>query len=229
VEILTRQPPDIDIAALTGLDEITALVGLFETIAEREGWQPDDQLRDCVQAAVYFAVLVSATLVGGVQLVRTSAAGSLPCQRVWPELAPQIRASDAHVVVMALQKAARGKEGLLWLLTAEVWKYCLRHGIERVWIEATPATFRVYERLGWPLRAQGPTRTHWGEPCIPALVTMGDVAASIARRAERSPRLCSLVLQTLQGLGTGADPGYQVAPPIDVAVATLENESSLCS
>jgi hypothetical protein len=197
----------IQIAALTRLDEVEAIVRLFEGIAEREGWRPGGQLRCHVQSAVYFGVLVGGELAGGLQLVRPSAAGALPSADVWPELAPEVRPDDAHVVVMALEERARGRYGLLRLLTAEVWKYCLRTGIRRLWMEATPSTFRAYARLGWRFRAAGPEREHWGEPCVPAVADILEAAASMAESAVNSDAARSLVLGALRGLAPSNAPG----------------------
>lgn len=183
-----------------------AVVLLFERVAAEEGWNPDGELRAHVAVSTYFGLWADgdgatspegrpgapSLPIGGLQLVRSDAAGWLPCDRVWPELAPpsagaEGRTSVAHVAVLAVAREWRGRiGGLFWRLTAAMWRHCVLSGIADLYLEATPRTLRCYQRLGWPLEVRGELREHWGEPCYPCVLSVREVAGSLAERAVRS-------------------------------------------
>ncbi len=183
MELLARDGGGTEVAALTSLCEIEAMVELLEAIAREEGWQPGGQLGAWLQGATYFAVFVEGSLAGGIQLVRPTAGGALPCDQVWPELKSQVCPDCAHIVVFAIRKEYRARPGVLWLPCLEVWRYCRRFGIRELWLEATPSTLRVYRRLGWPLETVGEARLHWGEECVLCRVDLDEAAAAVAERA----------------------------------------------
>jgi GNAT superfamily N-acetyltransferase len=191
--------PDVQVAVATLPSEAEEIIALFEQVARAERWQPDGELRAHVGRSTYFGLWTTVNegpvqkpghrgqLVGGLQLVRPEASGRLASHRVWPEL-PAVRPDHAaHIAVLAVHEDWRGKKGgLFWLLTAAMWNHCVREGIRELYLEATPRTMRCYERLGWPLRAIGPLREHWGEDCYPCSLGVRDVAGALAERAVRS-------------------------------------------
>lgn len=174
-----------EVAALTSLEEIDQLVSVFEEIATEEGWAANNQLRAFAQCAVYFRLTVCGEVAGGLQLVRASTTGKLPNHAVWPEL-PAAGPEDAHITMLALKKHFRGRKGLFWLLCGEMYRYCWRERLTRLWLEATPPTLRAYRRFGWPLEIEGESRLHWGEECFPCRFELGEAARLLARRALES-------------------------------------------
>lgn len=199
MESLFRNDNDVEIVALTSLEETARMICLLEEIALAEGWQPDESIRNGVQNSVYFGICISEELVGGLQLARMTAGGTLACHAVWPELIDRTRPTDAHVGLFLVSKKVRGKNSLFWLLCSEVWRYCFRQGIEQLWLEATPATLKCYRHLGWPLKIVGPARPYCGEECLPCTVRIGDVASAMSHRAKSSARLVDLIFHTLRG------------------------------
>lgn len=166
---------------------INNLIELFQRVAAEEAWQPEGQLEAHTCNSTYFGVWVGEQLVGGLQLVQPDGAGKLPSHKVWPELAIDDPNSAMHIALLAVDKDWRGKAGgLFWLLTAQMWNYCVKRGIRHLWLEATPRTMRCYERLGWPLKVVGELREHWGEPCYPCYLSVREVAGALAERAVRS-------------------------------------------
>lgn len=185
MEVLYRSPSGAEVGSATTLLETEELVRLFEAVADEEGWQPGGQLRAFAQSAVYFALRERGELCGGLQLVRPSTLGLLPGHAVWPEL-PTAGPESAHVVVLALNREARGCPERFWLLCAEMWRFCFRQRIGELRLEVTPQTLRIYRRLGWPLEVIGEDRVHWGEACVPARFDPCAAAGEVMRRAERS-------------------------------------------
>jgi ribosomal protein S18 acetylase RimI-like enzyme len=177
---------DAEVTALTSLEEIGDLVLVFEAIAAEERWAANNQLRAFVQCAVYFRLTVGGEVAGGPQLVRASTTGRLPNHAVWPEL-PIAGPEDAHVTMLALKKEFRGRRGLFWLLCGEMYRYCWRERLTRLWLEVTPPTLRAYRRFGWPLEIVGDSRVHWGEECYPCRFDLREAARLLAQRAMRSP------------------------------------------
>lgn|GEM_PF-1357729 len=176
----------VRVARPTGPEEEEALVQLFERVAEAEGWKPEGALRSWPDRSVYFALEVEGVLAGGLQLVLPDAAGTLPCQLLWPEVALSVSGRQAHVAVLALDARFRGETLLFWRLVVELWRYCVGEGLARLSLEVTPRVLPLYRRLGWPLGVQGELREHWGEPCYLALLGVPEVAEALLRRAEHS-------------------------------------------
>ncbi len=195
MEVLLDQGDGLQVVALTSLDEVEQMICLLEQVAFEEGWVPGCGLRAWIQSSVYFAVLIDGQLAGGMQLVRPTVTGRLPCHDVWPELMPVRHPDTAHTAVFAARREFRSRPGLLWLPCIEVWRYCRREHIRDIWLEATPATLRVYNRLGWCLEVIGPLRTHWGEDCFPCRMDLDEVAATIAERAGHSDLYRRLLVQ----------------------------------
>src|SRR5205085_2898074 len=112
-----------------------------------------------------------------------------PCDRI--TAMDTLFRTDQVVETVALtpMEETAGKNGMLWLLGSEVWRYCFRHGIEHLWLEATPQTLGIYQRLGWPLQVVGTAKEYCGEECVLCCVRIRDVAVSMSSRARGSPRL----------------------------------------
>lgn len=175
------------------------LVDLFEQIAREEGWHPGGELRAHISRSVYFYLRLGhdsppdgslePEFIGALQLVLASATGSIPSAGVWPEVDFTARHRRiAHVAVLALRKEWRGRKDafmLFWLLAVAMWRYCVREGIEELWLEATPRVLATYQRLGFPLTVRGELREHWGEPCFLASMTVREVAGALAEKAFR--------------------------------------------
>jgi hypothetical protein len=176
----------VQVVVLTALEEVEALVRLFEAVAREEGWQPGDGLRASADRSLYFALRSDGTLTGGLQLVSPDAAGRLPCQELWPELQIGERGGVAHVAILALRKEFRGSGGLFWRLTVELWRHCRAARISELFLEVTPRVLPLYRRLGWPLALRGPLRTHWGEDCYLCSLGVREVADALAAKAARS-------------------------------------------
>lgn len=179
---------------VTNENEVDALVTLFARIAVEEGWQPGGELTAYRHRSAYFCLHDSGLLVGGLQVVLPDEAGTLPCQKVWPEQEFTGKVGVAHVAMLALAQPARGKQDevngpspfLFWLLCVEMWRWCRENNIGELWLEATPRTLRCYQRLGWPLMVCGPLREHWGEPCYLTVLDIDAVTKSVAAKAARS-------------------------------------------
>jgi hypothetical protein len=174
--------------------EITATVALFERIAAEEGWQPGEALTRYIGESTYLVAYPAGAPeeiepLGGLQLVLPDTMSALPTLAVWPELAPEILVRPgnvAHILVLAIDKPARGA-GVFWPLCAALWRHCVDEQIHELWLEATPPTLKVYQRLGWPLTVRGALRTHWGEDCYPCSMTVREVAGALLEKAVRSP------------------------------------------
>ena len=185
MELLWRGTRDDEVSALTTMSEIEELVATFEAIADEQGWIHDGQFRIFAQNAIYFRLNVEAEIAGGLQLIRTSATGKLPSHNVWPEL-PERGPRDAHILMLTVKPKYRTSRTLFWRLCAEMWRYCWRQEIKTLWLEATPATYRKYVRLGWPLKIIGESRMHWGEECFPCELDLTEAASELALRAVGS-------------------------------------------
>ena len=185
----------VRVVRLTEAEEVEALVRLFEGVAESEGWKPEGALRLWLSRSVYFALEMQGQILGGLQLVLPSAEGTLPCQSVWPEVALPAASRPAHIAILALDAAVRGKQKLFWPLTAEMWRYCVGQRITTLTLEVTPRVYPLYQRLGWPLVLQGERRLHWGEDCCLYTLGIADVAETLLRRAEQSLQYQQIVAQ----------------------------------
>jgi len=179
------------VCPLRSQPEVDALIALFSSIAHEEGWQPDGQLDTYRDRSTYFGLRHTGTLterptlIGGLQLVCLRYVEAPPSHAVWPDVAVGIDA--AHIAVLAVEKAWRGKSGgLFWLLAVEMWRYCVGAGVRELWLEATPRTLQCYQRLGWPLHIRGELRMHWGEPCYLCSMEVREVAGSLVERALKS-------------------------------------------
>jgi hypothetical protein len=167
MEQLYQSEDGAAVAALTTVDEVAEMIGLFQS--------------------VYFSLRINGRLAGGLQLVRPSATKQLPFHRVWPEL-PLASNTSAHVVMLALDRSHRGAQSHFWLLCAEMWRYCWSQHITELWLEATPSTMGVYRRLGWPLQIAGDLRRHWGEDCYLCRLDLAAAAGMLVQRAVSSLR-----------------------------------------
>ena len=185
------------IVRLTEPEEIAALISLFETVAQKENWQPGNALRLWLDRSIYFALEMNGQLVGGLQLVLPDLAGSLPCKTVWPEV-PKLSSHAAHIAILALDETVRGHSILFWLLAVEMWRYCVTEGIALLFIEVTPRVLPLYRRLGWPLVVQGELRLHWGEDCLLCTLGVPEVASALLQRAERSQYYRQIVSQAFR-------------------------------
>ncbi len=183
--------------------DVERLIGLFEKISCELGWLPGSQLRDYQADAVHFAALVGEALAGGMQVVSATSGQSLPYCRVWPELAEPERLDVAHVTIFALRKEYRAKCDLFWPLCVEFWRFCKANNISAMRLEATPATLRLYRRIGWPLRIIGDLRMHWGEPCYLCEMGTAEVADALARKAQRCTSYRQLLTDAYQGISAG--------------------------
>lgn len=171
-----------------------AVVALFERVAAEEGWEPGGELRLHIERSAFFSLhddnQLKRPISGGLQLVLQDGDGRLPCCRVWPEIQISKETKSAHIAVMAVAQESRGSgSGVIpafWLLTVEMWRYCVLAGIGEVWIEATPRVLALYRRLGFSLTIRGELRVHWGEECYPASMTAREVAGALAVKAVKS-------------------------------------------
>ncbi len=183
-----KTPLDLRIEQMTKEDS-KLVVGLFEQISTAEEWQPGDQLRAHLERSVYFGIWEQQRLVGGLQLITPDEAGEVPTHLVWPEL-PVLDSTSGvlHAAVLAVLPEYRGQDGgaAFWQLGSSLWRYCIKHSIKTVWLEATPKMLRCYRLLGWPLVVIGELREHWGEPCYPCSLSLREVAGSLAERALTS-------------------------------------------
>ena len=190
-----RTPEPTSVVTVSSLQEVNEIVALFELLATEEGWEPGDNLRIDRHRSVYFAGRSGHELAGGLQMVLGDGSNALPSQRVWPEIDLSERTDIAHVVVLALRPQYRARHGLFWGICIEMWKYCIARNISEIWMEATPNTLRLYQRIGWPLEIVGQLRTHWGEPCYLCRMGTDKVAAALTSKAKRSTTYKAIVDQ----------------------------------
>jgi hypothetical protein len=169
-------------------DETEPLVRLFEQIACEQSWQPGQGLRSHQPVSLYLALTVAGELAGGLQAVPGLLADPLPYRVVWPEVNTPDLAATAHVTMLALARQYRGRPSLFWLLCVELWRWCHAGNIHTLFLEATPATMRVCQRMGWPLEIVGELRLHWGEDCYLCCTDIRQMEKEISRRASRSAR-----------------------------------------
>lgn len=148
-------------------------------------------------------------IAGALYLVRGNSTNTLPTRSVWPEIDFGGRTDIADVFLLALAPKFRGgglglvrvgdSDGgnrisgdgpikalpVFWQLCVGMWQWCHVEGIHELCGIATPRSTLLYRRLGWPLSIVGPERSHWGEPCVPFLLSVSAVHAEITRRAAR--------------------------------------------
>ena len=209
----------VRVVRLTGKQEIEALVELFEEIAAAEGWQPDGALRLWQGRSVYFALEVEGRLVGGVQVVRPDADGTLPYQEIWPEVPIGRPDRRTHVAVLALDEAVRGQSLLFWRLVVEMWRHAVGEGIATLSLEVTPRVLPIYRRLGWPLEICGELRRHWGEDCYLCTLGVPEVAEALLRRAEHSRYYREIIAQAFRVSLPAAERREAVVEPSSVSAA----------
>lgn len=193
---LDERADTLVLTRLTTHEDVTALLALFTEIARQEGWQPGEALNIIPDHAVHFALSDQDVLVGGLQIVMPSPTGILPCQSVWPDVV--LPPTVAHVTIIGIQAAYRGKIDHFWRLCQIVWCFCAEEGIEAVVLEVTPRMLALYRRIGLPLEIAGELHTHWGEPCYLASVDIVTVAGSVVMRARQSSLFRRLVFSALQ-------------------------------
>lgn len=201
----------VRVVRLTESQEIESLVRVFEGVADAEGWQPEGALRLWLDRSVYFALEVQGQIVGGLQLVLPDAAGTLPCQSLWPEVPVGPSNRCAHVAILALEEAVRGQSLLFWHLAIEMWRYCVGNGIAQLFIEVTRRVLPIYQRLGWPLNIQGELRYHWGEDCYLTTLGIPEVAEALLRRAEHSTYYRQIIAQAFRVSLSIRDEGAKAA------------------
>ena len=189
----------LDKQASAGHDETEPMVRFFEEVAREQGWQPGDGLRSHQAASVYLALMVAGELAGGLQTVPGLLTRPLPYQAVWPEVETPDPAATVHVTMLALAKEYRGRPGLFWLLCVELWRWCQAGGVTTVFLEATPATMRVYRRMGWPLEIVGDLRLHWGEDCHLCRSGIRQMEDAITLRAQQSALYQGFIEQACRG------------------------------
>lgn len=170
----------------TDRKEIEEVIALFERVSSEQCWQPGDQLRAYPSSSKYFILTVGDVLAGALQMVVGGTTEGLPCLAVWPELDLQDQSEVADIALLALHEGYRGQRKLFWLLCVEAWRYCVRHYICEIWVEATPRKIEIYQRLGWPLQVEGPLRSQWGEYCHPCRMTIEAFGEIMQTRAQRS-------------------------------------------
>ena len=204
METLYEMDGEIKVAALAPGAETDALIGLFERVAGELSWQPEGQLRACLDSAWHLGILAGEELAGGLQAV-SGKGDALPSRRVWPEVETG-GAATAHVTILALERQYRGRPRLFGCLCVELWRRCVATGMGQIVIEATPPTLRLYRRLGWPLRIIGDLRPHWGEECYLCCMGVQAVGDALAAKAERSGSYRALVDQAYRDLPGGPSP-----------------------
>jgi hypothetical protein len=180
-------------------DRALPVVALFEQIAQEEGWQPGGELRSHISRSVYFLLqhcvdsangnTPAQDIVGALQLIPASANATMPSGYIWHDVNfTERHECIAHVSVLALRKGWRGRKDafmLFWLIAVAMWQYCVKEGIEELWLETTPRVLATYQRLGFPLTVRGDLREHWGEPCYLTSMTVREVAGALAEKAYR--------------------------------------------
>ena len=185
---------------LTAPEEIASLLEQLERIAVELLWQPADQIYAYADRAIHMAAMEGDKTAGGLQVVVNkqsfinNVVSSLPCLNVWPEVTIGEQPA-AHITILALDQEYRGHPGLFWPLCVELWRWCHAGGIRTLFLEATPATMRVYQRMGWPLEVAGELRLHWGEDCYLCRTDIRQMEEAISRRASRSTRYRAILEQ----------------------------------
>ena len=198
MQTLYEGPGDTRISQLTGTDEIDNLLTQLERIAAELSWQPGDQIRAGATDASHLVGVVENRVAGGLQVIVENEAVSLPCRKVWPEVQTG-QGPAAHVTILALEREYRGRPGLFWPLCVELWRWCQAGGVATLMLEATPATMRVYQRMGWPLEIVGDLRLHWGENCYLCRSGIRQMEDAIALRAQQSALYRGFIKQACRG------------------------------
>lgn len=213
----------VSVVRLSGTDEADCLIRLLEQIADEQAWQMGNGLRVCQATAEHLAITVDGTIIGGLQAVSGTTGGPLPHRHVWPDVDVSDSGHALHVTMMALDRQHRGHAFLFWPLCVELWRWCVREGVETILLECTPPTLRVYRRLGWPLEIVGDLRPHWGEECYLCRNSVRQVAEAITARATRSETYKALVQQGRRNTSTEEDTSTEEGggTPVDAAGAAL--------
>ena len=190
----------IQIGRTTQTGEVQGLLKVLMRIATELAWQPGEQLDAYREVAQHLVVTVEGRVAGGLQVIHGASVPMLPLQFVWPEVAMPNKAITAHITILALLKEYRGLPNLFGFLCVELWRFCVREGIEQIVIEATPPTLRLYRRLGWPLEIIGDLRPHWEEECYLCRMGVQQVAEALTQKACRSISYRALVEQAYRDL-----------------------------
>ena len=175
-----------EVALLTEPSEVEELLTLFQQVADELSWRPGEFLHSAPTHSQHFAGFVEGKLAGGIQLALQDEAGHLPCQNVWSELQFSREDRLGHVTMMALAPEYRGCPGLFWSICVELWRYCVRRKLDGIILECTPPMYKLYCRIGWPLKIIGELRMHWGEECYLCQMQTIEVAGSLLVKAVRS-------------------------------------------
>ncbi|MCX6378618.1 MAG: hypothetical protein NT023_03950, partial [Armatimonadetes bacterium] len=175
--------------------EAHELLALFRRVAHELSWQPGEYLNAIPEQSLHFAGIADGVLAGGIQLALQDENGRLPCQQVWSELQFSKEDRLGHVTMMALAPEFRGCPGLFWSICVELWRYCVGRKLEGIILECTPPMFKLYRRIGWPLKIIGELRMHWGEECYLCQMQTVEVAGSLLMKAIRSNAYRELVCQ----------------------------------
>ena len=195
LDILNENVGVIRVNQASKIEDIKSLLQLFTQVANEQGWEPGDQLFAYTSSSVYFVIMMDERLIGGLQLVLGGTDGIMPYLTVWPELKHASLEKSADVALIAILPEYRGKLRLFWLLLVELWRYCAANDIERLWMEITPRTLRLYQRLGWPLAVAGSLRHHWGEECHPCSVSVKELERVFNEKARLSSMYHDFVSQ----------------------------------
>jgi len=186
VKTLLETDNGMCVVQATTAPEVEELIRLFEKIAEEQHWQPGDQLRAYPESSIHFGLMAGTSFIGGLQLVLGgNSKEGMPCLTVWPELDLRYQTDVADIALLALDEKHRGQNELFWPLCIEMWRYCERAGITRLMVEATREKQVLYRRFGWPLKAAGEVRLHWGEPCQPCWMTTAEINTEMATKSSR--------------------------------------------
>lgn len=159
---------------------------LFRSVAAEKGWAPGGDLGEPEGESAIVAALCDGLLAGGVEVRMPDLDGHLSVVATWPELAGLRCPRPAELVLIAVAPEFRAVPGLLWALCAETWRACDRRGVSDLLTAVPPRNLPLYRRLGWCPEIVGPERPHWGEPCLPCRIGIGEARAEFERRAERS-------------------------------------------
>lgn len=165
---------------------------VLNQVANEQGWSCGDLVPPAT-GSLCIAVLWEGEVIGGID-VRLPGPLAMPILQTWPELGP-LRLCEGEVIVLALKRSHRFSTRLLWVLSAEVWRQAKEVGLNRLFLEATYRSARLYARLGWSLEPVGPEREHWGEPCRPYVIELDKAEAKVRARLAGAQQLGSVLRQ----------------------------------
>jgi hypothetical protein len=178
----------VTIGQLMSDDEIQELLGVLEEVSRQEGWVTEDGITRYRMESIYLGAYVQNRIVGGIRIIPLSPLVLPPSVSTWPCLTRLAVPGMAHAGLLLIQPTYRCRGDLFWLLCIELWRICRSHLIATLVLEATTTTAAVYERIGFPLTAQGDERLYSGERCRPYSMQLADVERSLLQKASRSSR-----------------------------------------